>query len=252
METVEQAADSHGVTPADLINDDSPTEVGNPPLKWSDLFAGDIVKLPTGQSDDEGFFSLPTNPVGKNGSFEVQDFIDGTVPQADLDEVQNVMPLRNQDLVELVGKCFVAVVYDSDISINYLPLEANLQGARLGLFYFTVLAVEVSGPQPSGVDFPGSLPESRSDRSLYDLWIRVEEDTFTTAPAYQVDVRDHEPNSPQITSASQAADGTLTVFADGGSFAGTALSRADDGIAFMTLSLEADDNGTDPNVDPLI
>jgi hypothetical protein len=252
METVEQAADDHSVTPADLINDDSPTEVGNPPLKWSDLFAGDIVKLPTGQVDDEGFFSLPTNPVGKNGSFTVADFIAGTVPQADLDEVQDVMPLRNQDLVDLVGRCFVAVVYDSDISINYEPLEANLQGGRLGLFYFTVLAVEVAGPQPSGVDFPGSLPESRSDRSLYDIWIRVEDNTFTDAPAYQVDVRDHEPSSPQITSATQGTDGTLTVFAEAGSFEGVAVAPADDGIAYMTLSLEADDDGTDPNEDPLI
>ena len=38
------------------------------------------------------------------------------------------IPLRNLDLFGLVGRSCVAVVYDSDISMNYMPVQANLQG----------------------------------------------------------------------------------------------------------------------------
>ena len=45
-----------------------------------------------------------------------------------------------------------AVVYDSDISINYDPLNGNLQGANLGLIAFDVMSV--GSPSGSSV-----LPE---------------------------------------------------------------------------------------------
>ena len=56
------------------------------------------------------------------------------------------------------------MVYDSDVSMNYDPIQASLQGARYGLFSFTVLAVEAAG----------TLPESESSDSLDDLRLRVE------------------------------------------------------------------------------
>ena len=37
-------------------------------------------------------------------------------PQDQLDNVRDVMPLRNQDLVMLVGRTCAAVVYDSERS----------------------------------------------------------------------------------------------------------------------------------------
>ena len=95
--------------------------------------------------------------------FSVADYVDGNVPQDQLDEIGGVMPLRNQELEQLVDRSCVAVVYDSDISINDGPV-ANLQGARYGLFFFTVLDV---GP-------PGTLPESGSSTSLFELLIRVD------------------------------------------------------------------------------
>ena len=135
------------------------TEVGNPHLRWNQFFPGDIVLLPAGEVDDEGIFALPANVP-----FDLGDFAAGVVPQDQLDKIPDVMPLRNQELVQLVGRTCVGVVYDSDISMNYEPINANLQGARLGLFTFTVLAVEV----------PGYLPEATSSSSLYSLWVRVE------------------------------------------------------------------------------
>ena len=64
-----------------------------------------------------------------------------------------------------MGLSFVAVVYDSDISINYGPLTANLQGARYGLLFFTVLDAIP----------PGGLPESGSGSSQLDLVIQIDE-----------------------------------------------------------------------------
>ena len=43
----------------------------------------------------------------------------------------------------LIGKTVYAVVYDSDISINYSPLNANLKGENLGVVALTVLDVIV-------------------------------------------------------------------------------------------------------------
>jgi hypothetical protein len=41
----------------------------------------------------------------------------------------------------LIGKTVCAVVYDSDISINYGPLNGSLKGATLGIVAFTVTNV---------------------------------------------------------------------------------------------------------------
>ena len=50
-------------------------------------------------------------------------------------------PLRATGLKLLEGRQICAVVYDSDISINYDPLDGSLKGANLGTVAFEVLAV---------------------------------------------------------------------------------------------------------------
>ncbi len=170
ISTIEQAASSHGVNADWLVNDDQPREVGNPPLRWNTMFPGDVVLLPSGEVDDEGWFELPetiryaddrtTNLTDEQW---LQAFADGTLPQDKLDKVRDVMPLRNPELLALVGRTCTAIVYDSDISINYGPLYANLQGGRYGSFTFRVLSAQS----------PGSIPESQSGSSLYDLWLLV-------------------------------------------------------------------------------
>ena len=157
--SIEDAAYSHGVSSAFLINDDNPTEVGNPPLRWNVLFPGDEVLLPSGELEDEGLFALPDNTP-----WSLDDFVAGVVPQDQLDTIQGMVPLGNPDLAQLEGRKCVGVTYDSDISIDLDKAEGNLQGARYGLFFFTVLDV---------VD-PGTLPESGSSSSLDDLLMRVE------------------------------------------------------------------------------
>ena len=144
-----------------------PTEIGNPWLLWNVIGAGDKALLPSGEVKDEGLYRIPDSPMYLDGPpvpWTVQEFVDGVVPQDELDKIEGIVPLRNHDLEDLVGQTCVAVVYDSDISINYDPINGNLQGGRHGLFAFTV----------GEVKSPGSIPESTSDTSLLDLWIEVE------------------------------------------------------------------------------
>ena len=219
------AAASHGVQDDYLINDDRPTEVGNPPLIWNELFPGDIVLLPGGEVDDEGIFALP-----EDTPWSLADYVAGTVPQALLDEIEDVMPLRDQDLVRLIGLTCTAVVYDSDISMNYEPIQANLQGARYGLFTFTVLGVEV----------PHHIPEAGSSSSLYSLWFRVEPPMIPTIN-FEVTVRDHEPDSIQVTRAEMS----------GGHLCVRGVANHSPG-ALMTVSVDGDDAGSLLAVDPFV
>ncbi len=112
---------------------------------------GTAAPLMTGELFDEALFMLDQAP---------QSWIDAG-PTADglanymfaeaagfgnngeflLDEIPNVTPMRTADLEAMIGMTCCAVVYDSDISINYNPLQANLQGANLGIIAFTLLAV---------------------------------------------------------------------------------------------------------------
>lgn len=225
MFTIEQAAWGHDVEPDYLINDDRPTEVGNPPLRWNTLFPGDIVLLPTGEVDDEGWFALP-----EDTPWSVADFAAGTVPQDQLDKINDVMPIRNQDLVSMIGRTCTAVVYDSDISMNYDPINANLQGARYGLFTFTLLAVEV----------PGDLPEAQSSTSLFSVWVRVEEPQMPTN-SFQITVRDHEPDAIEINLA-RYHSGQLKVYGES--------DFAPD--AYMTVTVDGPDMGSDLGTPPYV
>ena len=53
-------------------------------------------------------------------------------PESLLDKIDDVTPLRADGLAMLVGHTLCAVVYDNDISINYLasPTNGNLMGAK--------------------------------------------------------------------------------------------------------------------------
>jgi hypothetical protein len=228
---------------------------------------GNLALMPTGQVDDEGWFAPPP-PVDKGGflvieyaddrpsycdryssgqsesiidpptmkdgyDLFIEEFAAGVIRQDCLDKVKNVMPLRSQDLIALVGRTCVAIVYDSDLSsTNYHPLYTSLQGRRDGAFSFTVEAYEV----------PGSLPESGSSTSLVDLWLRIEEPLFPDH-GYEVTIRDHEPDSIAITKAKAMATSTeLTVYATSDFAPG----------AHMTVSVDGPDYPKDPNVDPYI
>lgn len=59
-----------------------------------------------------------------------------------LDKIPDLTPLRATGLKMLIGRTVLAVVYDGDVSVNYSPLDGNLQGANLGLIAFDVIEVK--------------------------------------------------------------------------------------------------------------
>lgn len=228
MDTIEEAAAMRipQITSDHLVNDDTPFEPPldpfaippllntTPPLRWNSsgfypagnnyFLPNEMVLLDTGQVDDEGIFSLPPDPPGivyadmhlpAVGDYDdwIQKFARSHLTQEELDKIKGVKPLRNYDLRKLVHRECIGVVYDSDISINYVPNYGNLQGARYGLFGFKV----------HGVQLPGVLPEATSDTSLLSLWVEIKEvDPLGPVTVIQELVpQDQDADSVQITHA---------------------------------------------------
>lgn len=134
------------------VNDDIAAIGQRQPLRVFQANIGATIDLFTGQVGDEGWFALQTVPsswrsAGPTGN-GLRNYLlagpglgSGDGPEVLLDEIPDVTPLRATGLAMLIGQTVCAVVYDSDVSINYAPLEGNLQGANLGTVAFDVLAV---------------------------------------------------------------------------------------------------------------
>lgn len=138
------------------VNDQLATIGLRDQLKYFGQNVGKTIDLYSGQVGDEGWFAIKTIPntwinagPSDNGT---QNYLSpgpglGS-PNIDddkevlLDEIPNVTPLRARALKMLEGYTVLAVVYDSDISINYSPLEGNLMGENLGMVAFQVLSVK--------------------------------------------------------------------------------------------------------------
>ncbi|MGM0933044.1 MAG: hypothetical protein ACQEWD_06330 [Bacteroidota bacterium] len=71
-----------------------------------------------------------------------------------LDEVHHVIPLRATSLAMLAEQTVIAVVYDSDISINYNPITGNLQGENCGIVAFEVIDVTAREDDDSNSELP--------------------------------------------------------------------------------------------------
>jgi hypothetical protein len=139
------------------VNDDKPGVTQRDVLRFFGQNAGAQITLKTGQTGDEGWFAPACIPQkwisgGSNACLTgtARDtaidnyFGTGAVrSQSRLDKIPAVMPLRALGLNSLVGHDVCAVVYDSDISINYdsttFPYTSgNLQGETLGVVAFHV------------------------------------------------------------------------------------------------------------------
>lgn len=122
-------------------------------LEYFQSNVGKNIDLYTGEVGDEGWYALKTIPSSwaDAGPSDVglQNYL---VPgpglgagdddrEVLLDKIPDVTPLRAAGLSMLKGQTILAVVYDSDISINYSPLNGNLMGNNLGLVAFDVLEV---------------------------------------------------------------------------------------------------------------
>lgn len=122
-------------------------------LKYFKDNVGKTIDLFSGEVGDEGFHALKAipaswisaGPTGK-GSLNFLQAGPGLGGGSDnkevlLDKIPNITPLRATGLKMLVGRTILAVVYDGDVSINYDPLNGNLQGANLGRVALEILQV---------------------------------------------------------------------------------------------------------------
>jgi hypothetical protein len=113
------------------------------------------LTLYTGQVGDEGWFALKTIPRSWASAGPTPDGLSNYLVagpglgtpnrngdrESRLDKVPDVTPLRATGLRMLEGQTVCAVVYDSDVSMNYDPLNGSLKGANLGVVAFRVLGV---------------------------------------------------------------------------------------------------------------
>ncbi|HVE65829.1 MAG TPA: hypothetical protein VNC59_04550, partial [Thermoanaerobaculia bacterium] len=132
-------------------------------LQWFDENPGAIINLWTGSVGDEGWFALEQIPSKWNSGGQqngLANFLaagpglgSGRNPEKHLDKIPHVNPLRatGLEMLENSNACICAVVYDSDISINYdNPINGSLKGANLGIVAFEVLDVSRLTGQSSG------------------------------------------------------------------------------------------------------
>jgi hypothetical protein len=122
---------------------------------------GKIITIYTGDVGDEGWHALKTIPsswitAGPTGN-GTRNFLaagpgvgGGNDPEKHLDKIPDVTPLRATGLKMMVGKTILAVVYDSDVSVNYGPLAGSLKGDNLGIVAFDVLEVRKRTDGSSG------------------------------------------------------------------------------------------------------
>ncbi len=136
------------------VNDQLATVGLRATLEYFKNNVGQTITLYTGQVGDEGWLAPKTIPdawkttgptnngtknfftpgpgLGASGSVDKEQY---------LDNIPDVTPLRATALAMLTGKTVYAVVYDSDIAVNYSPLKASLKGDNLGVVAFDVLNV---------------------------------------------------------------------------------------------------------------
>jgi len=154
---IDEESIDNGNEPNDFSDtdvNDQLAEVGvRKTLRYFEENVGKTIDLYTGQVGDEGWHALKTilsswknaGPTdnGSQNFLQAGPGLGGGEDDREvlLDKIPNVTPLRATGLKMLIGKTILAVVYDGDISINYSPLNGNLQGANLGLVAFDVIEV---------------------------------------------------------------------------------------------------------------
>lgn len=156
------------------VNDDIAAIGVRAQLRFFKNNVGRTIELYTGQTGDEGWFALKTIPSSWVAAGGLQPgFVGNPAAQPGdapphgvgpglgaahstgdreslLDRVPDVTPLRGTAIEMLRGREVCALVYDSEISINYSPLTGNLKGATLGLVAFRVMGnSQIPGASPS-------------------------------------------------------------------------------------------------------
>ena len=180
--------DVPGFTTAEAVNDDV-AEIGvRAQLRFFAANVGQTITLRTGEVGDEGWFVLTEDPPQWAAAGGVPAFVGdaGFLPEVDpphgvgpglgaedvegdrealLDKIDGVTPLRFTGLSLLVGKDLCAVVYDSDVSINYDdPINGSLKGANYGTVAFNVISVTA---------LDENVDENVSSSSLPKAFLRI-------------------------------------------------------------------------------
>jgi hypothetical protein len=156
------------------VNDDRPHLAQRLQLRWFAANVGKTYWFFTGQVGDEGWFApkfIPSSWASAGpGTDGLRNFLGdptkasatprhlvgpglgtGSDPEKLLDKVPHVIPLRAEGLWGLKGRTVCALVWDSDISINYdqskpdLGINGSLKGEKLGVVAFDVLEVVYLG-----------------------------------------------------------------------------------------------------------
>lgn len=216
-----------------LVIDEESIDNGNPPNNFSETDVNDqlatiglrqtlryfkdnvgkTIDLYSGEVGDEGWHALKTIPNSwksagptTNGT---RNFLqagpglgggeDG--PEVLLDKILNLTPLRAKGLKMLTGKTVLAVVYDGDVSINYGPLEGNLQGSNLG-----VVALEVIEVRRRTDGSSGSLPIIKVRIVSVDAATTAPLKLFSNAPVPRSSSEPFDINPPANTPAIILAD----------------------------------------------
>lgn len=210
------AIDESSIDNGNEPNNFSDTDVNDPlsqigfrsQLKYFKDNVGKTIDLYTGEVGDEGWFAIKTIPnrwvnAGPTEFGSQNYLIPGPglgSPNIDndrevlLDEIPDVTPLRATGLKMLEGYKVIAVVYDSDISINYSPLEANLQGANLGLVAFEVLGIS-ERTDGNDSDLPSVSIRILDVESISDFGLVL----FSNAPVPQSSSVPFDVTPPQST-----------------------------------------------------
>jgi hypothetical protein len=140
------------------VNDDRPGLAQRLQLRWFANNVGNTYWFWTGQVGDEGWFAPKVIPPSWAAAGPTSDGLrnflgnptqpfphnvgpglgTGSDPEKLLDKIPYVAPLRAEGLYSLIGRTVCALVWDSDISINYGPLNGSLKGEKLGVVAFQV------------------------------------------------------------------------------------------------------------------
>jgi hypothetical protein len=183
MNNTDTSATSFSSAPIVLVIDEESIDNGNPPNNFSETEVNDQlatvglrqplryfqnnvgreIELFTGEVGDEGWHAIKTIPgswinAGPSGN-GTRNFLEagpglGRNGTEDLlDKIPDLTPLRATGLKMLIGQTIIAVVFDSDVAINYSPLNGSLKGANLGL-----VALEVKEVRRRTDGSTGSLP----------------------------------------------------------------------------------------------
>ena len=98
----------------------------------------------------------------------------------------------------MIGQVILAVVYEGDVSINYGPLNGNLQGSNLGLVALEVLTVTKRTDGSSG-----SLPKVSVRIRSVEQAKKVPLKLFSNAPIPKSSSEPYDITPPATTHAIQ-------------------------------------------------